>query len=98
MRIDIENSRCYPSGYKMRIGLTQLEVQLIRVIRKSGMSQNKLAKLSGVTQGALSRFLSKDATTHRSLSLSTADRLCRTLKLKLVRTKSEANTERSNSP
>ena len=66
---------------------TALEQQLIRHIRDSGLLQLDLARLSGVSQPALSRFLEEDPLKRRSIHLPTADKLCRALGLELVKTK-----------
>ncbi len=58
---------------------TKLEKKLVDAIRDTGLSQSQLAKLAGVDQGALSRFLANDVAERRSLSLPTADRLCRSI-------------------
>ena len=58
---------------------TKTEKQLIKAIKSAGLSQNELARISGVDQGTLSRFLTDDVRERRSLSLATADRLCRVL-------------------
>ncbi len=63
---------------------TKIERQLIEAIRASGLTQEDLAKLSGVDQGAISRFLTADLKARRSLSLPTADKLCRLLGMELV--------------
>lgn len=66
---------------------TDLEVQLIRAIKGTGLAQRELARLCGVNQGALSRFLSTNPKDRRTFSLATADRLCKTLGLELVQTR-----------
>lgn len=57
-----------------------LAQQLRDAIRSSGHSQHKIAQLSGVASGAISRFLAGD----RDLGLSSAGRLAEVLKLRLV--------------
>lgn len=63
---------------------TKLDPTLAETIRKkiqvSELSQYKIAKESGVDSGTLSRFVSGE----RSISIETADKLCRVLGLKLV--------------
>ena len=66
---------------------TKLEKKLLDAMKSTGLSQSQLAKLTGVDQGALSRFLTNDVAERRSLSLPTADRLCRVLGLELVQTR-----------
>ena len=57
-----------------------LAQQLRDAIRSSGLSQHKLAQLSGVASGSISRFLAGD----RDLQLSGAGRIADVLKLRLV--------------
>ena len=66
---------------------TDLEKRLIKAIKATGLGQREMARLSGINQGALSRFLSTSPENRRSFSLVTADRLCKTLGLELVQTK-----------
>ena len=49
-------------------------------IKVSDLSQYKIAKDSGVDSGTLSRFVSGE----RSISIETADKLCKVIGLKLV--------------
>jgi len=65
---------------------TELEKKLIDAIKATGLSQSELARLAGVNQGTLSRFLADNSVGRRTLSLPTADKLCRILGLKLVQT------------
>jgi len=65
---------------------TRIEMQLIRAIRASGLTQKELSELSGIDQGALSRFLTGNTKVRRTLSMPTADKLCRVLGLELVQT------------
>ena len=53
---------------------------LRRAILDSGLTLARLAELSGVDGGRLSRFLRRE----RSLTLPAADALCRVLRLRLV--------------
>lgn len=64
-----------------------IEEQLQRAIEESGMSRYALSKLSGVDQGILSRFLSEGRSKQKTITLSTAARLCRVLGLELKQTK-----------
>ena len=66
---------------------TRIEKILIDAIKDSELSQSELARLTGINQGVLSRFLTKDVAERRSLSLPTADKLCRVLGLELYRTR-----------
>lgn len=75
---------------------TKTEKQLIKAIKSAGLSQNELARISGVDQGTLSRFLTDDVRERRSLSLATADRLCRVLGLELVQTRKPKLGKRNN--
>lgn len=65
---------------------TRLEKRILQAIADSGMTQLELADKSGVDQPTLSRFLSEDPETRRTITLPVADRLCRALGLKLVST------------
>ena len=56
-----------------------IEAQLKLAIRKGGMSRYRLAKLSGVSQTALSLFVNGK----RSLTLGSAAKLCKALGLEL---------------
>ena len=73
----------------------KIERQLIEAIRASRLTQLELAKLSGVDQGTLSRFLSEEMESRRTLSLPTADKLCRVLGLELVQTQTSMHLERA---
>jgi plasmid maintenance system antidote protein VapI len=53
---------------------------ILAKIKDSGMSQYRLAQESGVSTPVISRFVSGQ----RTLTLETADKLCRVLGLKLV--------------
>lgn len=53
---------------------------ILKKIETSGMSQYRLSKESGVATAVLSRFV----TGQRTLTIETADKLCRVLGLKLV--------------
>ena len=66
---------------------TKLEKKLIDAIKATGLSQSELARLAGVNQGTLSRFLADNVAERRTLSLPTADKLCQVLGLELVQTR-----------
>jgi plasmid maintenance system antidote protein VapI len=53
---------------------------ILKKIETSGVSQYRLAKESGVSTPVISRFVSGQ----RTLTIETADKLCRVLGLKLV--------------
>ena len=61
----------------------QLERQLRQAIRESGMSVYRLAKLSGVPQPVLSRFMNGT----RGITLATTSKLASVLGLELRPTK-----------
>jgi transcriptional regulator with XRE-family HTH domain len=54
---------------------------LKEIIRSSGQSLNKLSEVSGVDKGRISRFLRGE----RALTSDAIDKLCRALRLKLVK-------------
>ena len=56
-----------------------IEEQLRQAILNSGMSRYRLSQLSGVANPVLSHFVNK----HRSLTLTTAAKLAKTLGLSL---------------
>ena len=56
-----------------------ISAQIHKAIETSGMSQYRIAQLSGVSQAALSRFMAGT----RGLNLITVDRLAETLGLEL---------------
>jgi transcriptional regulator with XRE-family HTH domain len=58
-----------------------IEAQLIDAIRKCGMTFYELAEVSGVDRAALSRLLSGE----RSLTLKSAAKVAKVLKLELHR-------------
>jgi transcriptional regulator with XRE-family HTH domain len=62
------------------MGKNDIEKQLRKAILQSEMSQYRLAKLSGVSEGVISRFVRKE----RDIGLKTAAKLAATLKLKLI--------------
>jgi|MDTC01.1.fsa_nt_gb plasmid maintenance system antidote protein VapI len=62
---------------------TRMERIILKAIKDSGMTQLKLAAKSGVPQSTLCRFMDKDPTTRRTITLPIADRLCKTLGLEL---------------
>jgi transcriptional regulator with XRE-family HTH domain len=55
-----------------------------RAISDSGMSVNQVAKATGVSQSALSHFLSSDSAQRRDIRLATADKLAEFFGLTLV--------------
>jgi transcriptional regulator with XRE-family HTH domain len=57
-----------------------LAEQLRKAIAASGLSMNRLAQSSGVTQGQLSRFMRAE----RTLTLTAAGKLCAFLGLRLA--------------
>ena len=59
--------------------MTDLETQLKEAIEASGMNQPQLSELSGVNQGQISRFMSGE----RSLTLKSASKIAKELKLEL---------------
>ena len=56
-----------------------IEEQFRRAIRTCGMSRYRLSKLTGVSDGVLCNFVNG----HRSLTLTTAAKLAKTLRLEL---------------
>lgn len=56
-----------------------LEDQIRKAIKKSGISGYRLAKISGVSQGAISRFINGK----RNITLPTASKLVKALKLEM---------------
>jgi len=61
-----------------------IEALLKAAILNSGMSRYQLAKLSGVSEGQLSRFvMAKTDPRHRTLTLESAARVARVLELTL---------------
>ena len=56
-----------------------IEDQLRQAIVGSGMSRYRLSKVTGVSDGVLSNFVNG----HRSVTLTTAVKLCKALKLEL---------------
>ena len=64
----------------------QLISDVVRTaMRRDPRSQNKLAADSGVDGSVLSRF----ANSERSLTLNSADKICRALRLRLVQDSNE---------
>ena len=57
-----------------------IETQLLRAIRQSDLSRYRLAKMSGVSQAALSLFVNGK----RSLTLASAAKLAKALGLELT--------------
>ena len=57
-----------------------IEKQLLRAIAESGLSRYRLAKMSGVSQMALSFFVNG----RRSLTLTSAAKLAKALELELT--------------
>lgn len=68
---------CQVVVYPVSVNITE---QLRRAIETSGMSRFQLARLSGVSEAALSRFMSGK----RSIGLDSVDKLAVVLKLRLV--------------
>ena len=68
---------CYTSGMKQKT--PYLERELRRAIERTGLSQNKLAEVSGVSQTVISRFLRGE----RTLTLPIASKLVEVLGLEL---------------
>ncbi len=64
---------------------SDLEQAIIKAIESLGMNQPELAAKSDVSQGTISRFLEKDPSKRRSVTLPVADRLCKALGLKLIK-------------
>jgi transcriptional regulator with XRE-family HTH domain len=64
--------------------------QLKQTIRQSGLSLNQISKATGVTNPALSRFLSDNPDQHRDIRLeATADKLAAYFGLSLQPTKAK---------
>ena len=61
------------------VNMKDLETQLKDAIKRSGLSQYQLARLSGVNQAQISYFLSGQ----RNLTLSSASKLAKVLGLEL---------------
>ena len=59
--------------------LSDIEQQLRKAIRQSGMSRYRLSKLTGVSDGVLCNFV----TGKRGLTLKTAAKLAKALRLEL---------------
>jgi transcriptional regulator with XRE-family HTH domain len=70
-------------GKKAKIP-TRFERIIIDAIKKSKLTYLQLQELSGVNNGIISRFMSEEPNTRRTISLPVADRLCKALKLDLV--------------
>ncbi len=64
----------------------RLEKQLKEAILNSGMSQSELADKSGVNQGQISYFLA-EGNKHRGLTLKSASKIAKVLKLELKKRK-----------
>jgi transcriptional regulator with XRE-family HTH domain len=64
--------------------------QLRQAIRISGLSQRGLARITGISQGQLSRFMRGD----RTLTLTVAAKLCVALRVRLVQADDPAGAER----
>ena len=61
-----------------------IEDQLRAAIRDSDLTRYRLAKLSGVSEGQLSRFvMDKDDPRHRTVTLTSAARVAKVLSLEL---------------
>jgi len=61
-----------------------IEEQLRTIILSSGMSRYRLSKLSGVSEGQLSRFvMDKNDPRHRTLTMTSAARVAKVLGLRL---------------
>ena len=58
---------------------TSLEKQLIKAIKSSDMTSYRISKVSGVSEGVISRFVN----TERTITLSTAAKLADALGLEL---------------
>jgi ribosome-binding protein aMBF1 (putative translation factor) len=58
-----------------------LTATIRKAMAESGLSQYRLAKESGISSAAISRFVSNETT----LTLASADKLCKLLGLKLVK-------------
>lgn len=67
--------------------ICEVEKVILKAIKESGMNQVELAAKSGISQGLLSLFLESDPSKRRTITLPVANRLCKALGLKLVRTR-----------
>ena len=65
--------------------ICRLERAIIKAFNESGLTQAKLAQLSGIDRSVISRFLEKDRSKRRTLTLPVADRLCKVLALRLAK-------------
>lgn len=63
---------------------TDLENVIRDAIIATGLTHNEFARISGVPQPTISRFLDADPMRRRTITLPVADRLCKTLGLRLV--------------
>lgn len=68
-----------------------IEKQLLRAIAQSGLTRYRLAKMSGVSQTALSLFVNGQ----RSLTLTSAAKLARAMRLELTHVE---RTEKGKQP
>lgn len=64
---------------------TGLENVIRDAIMATGLTHGEFAKISGVPQPTISRFLDADPMKRRTITLPVADRLCKTLGLRLVK-------------
>ena len=64
---------------------TDLENVIRDAIIATGLTHNEFARISGVSQPIISRFLDADPMRRRTITLPVADRLCKTLELRLVK-------------
>jgi|WetSurMetagenome_2_1015567.scaffolds.fasta_scaffold729357_1 plasmid maintenance system antidote protein VapI len=62
-----------------------IDRQLLDFIKKSNLSRYQISKLCGVSQGILSRFVNGT----RDITLETAARIAKVLKVKLVQDEQE---------
>jgi transcriptional regulator with XRE-family HTH domain len=67
--------------------MCEFEKTILSAIKESGLTQVELAANSGVSQGLISLFSESDPLKRRTITLPVADRLCKALGLKLIRTK-----------
>jgi transcriptional regulator with XRE-family HTH domain len=77
--------------------ICDIESVIRDTIEDSAITQVELANRSGVSQGLLSLFLESDLEKRRTITLPVADRLCRALGLRLVRTKKLCKGEKKMS-
>lgn len=77
MSVDIGSFACYP--FNMSAKLLNLEEQLRTAIQESGLTPTALARVTGVDQAVLSRFVNGD----RGVTLNTAARVAAHLGLAL---------------